>query len=117
MLFRKKKQDSDVVDVANHTLEQDELKYMTGSGRSYAVVLTVEKKNDIRCSRRRKGRVAKGPLLDSRRESTHDDCRLTRREFGKTRISQCARNRELTLEKHLGNQGVSAGGMLAPYRH
>ena len=37
-------QDSDVVDVANYTLEQDELKYLTGSGRSYAAVLTADKK-------------------------------------------------------------------------
>ena len=33
VLFRKI-QDGDVVDVANHTLEQDEFKYMTGSRRS-----------------------------------------------------------------------------------
>ena len=38
-------------------------------------------KNDLRRPRRRNGRVAKG-LLDSRREN-HDDCRITRREFGK----------------------------------
>ena len=36
--------DSDVVDVANYTLEQDELKYLSGSGRSYAAVLTANKK-------------------------------------------------------------------------
>ena len=33
-------QDSDVVDVANHTLEQDELKYMTASRCSSPAVLT-----------------------------------------------------------------------------
>ena len=66
-------QDSDVVDVANYTLEQDESKYLTGSGRSYAAVLTANKKNDLHRPRRRNGRVAKG-LLDSRREFNHDDC-------------------------------------------
>ena len=30
------------------------------------------------------GRVVKGPPLDSRREFNHDDCRVTRRGFGKT---------------------------------
>ena len=40
-----KVQDSDVVDVDNYTLEQDELKYFTGSGRSYtAVVLQLIRK-------------------------------------------------------------------------
>ena len=77
-------QDSDVVDVANYTLEQDELKYLTGSGRSYAAVLTADKKNDLRRPRRRTGRVVKGPPLDSRCEFNHDDCRITRRGFGKT---------------------------------
>ena len=77
-------QDSDVVDVAIHTLEQDELKYMymTESGRSYAAVLTADKTNDLRRLRRRNGRVAKGLALDSRHESIDDDCRITRREFG-----------------------------------
>ena len=73
--------DSDVVDVANYTLEQDELKYLTGSGRSYAAVVTAGKKSDLRRPRRRNGRVAKG-LLDSRRDN-HDDCQITRREFDK----------------------------------
>ena len=36
--------DSDVVDVANNTLEQDESKYFTGSGRSYAAVVAAGKK-------------------------------------------------------------------------
>ena len=70
--------DSDVVDVANNTLEQEESKYFTGSGRSYAAVVRAGKKNDLRRPRRRNGRVAKG-LLDSR----HDDCRIYRREFDK----------------------------------
>ena len=70
--------DSDIVDVANNTLEQEEAKYFTGSGRSYAAVARAGKKNDLRRPRRRNGRVAKG-LLDSR----HDDCRIYRREFDK----------------------------------
>ena len=68
---------SDVVDVANNTLEQDESKYFTGSGRSYAAVVAAGKKNDLRHSRRRNGRVAKG-LLDSRHDFNHDDCRIIR---------------------------------------
>ena len=52
--------DSDVVDVANNTLEQEESKYFTGSGRSYAAVVAAGKKNDLRRPRRRNGRVAKG---------------------------------------------------------
>ena len=51
----RKVQGSDVVEVANHTLEQDELKYMTGSRRSYAAVLTADKKNDLSGPRRRNG--------------------------------------------------------------
>ena len=51
--------DRDVVDVGNQTLEQDELEYMSGSGRPYAAVVTAEKKNDLRSQRRRNGRMAK----------------------------------------------------------
>ena len=80
-------QDSDVVDVANYTLEQDELQHLTGSGRSYAAVVTAGKKNDLRRPRRRNGRVAEG-LLDSRREN-HDYCRITRREFDKQDLAMC----------------------------
>ena len=43
MLLRRIK-DGDVVDVANHTLEPDELNYMTGSRRSYAAVLHLIRK-------------------------------------------------------------------------
>ena len=43
-----KMQDRDVVDVANHTLEQNELKYVTGSRRSYVAAVTADKKNDLR---------------------------------------------------------------------
>ena len=73
--------DSDIVDVANSTLEQEESKYFTGSGRSYAAVVTAGKENDLRHPRRRNGRVGKG-LLDLRRE-IHDDCRIYLRELGK----------------------------------
>ena len=106
MLFGKI-QDSGVVDVANYTLVQDELKYMTGSGRSDAAVIKADKKNDLRRPRRMNGRVAKRPPLDSN----------PRQGFANIRTSQCARNREPTLEKYLGNQAVSAAGMFAPYRH
>ena len=49
VLFRKI-QGSNVVDVANYTLEQDELKYMylTGLRHSYAAVLTTDRKKDLR---------------------------------------------------------------------
>ena len=76
---------SDVVDVAKYSLEQDELKYLTGSGRSYAAVLTTaDKKDDLHPPRRRNGRVTKGLPLDSKRDFNHDDCRITRPGFGKT---------------------------------
>ena len=44
--------DSDIIDVANNILEQEESKYFTGSGRSYAAVVTAGKKNDLRHPRR-----------------------------------------------------------------
>ena len=66
----------------NNTLEQEESKYFTGSGRSYTAVVTAGKKNGLRRPRRRNGRVAKG-LLDSRHDFNHDDCRIIQREFGK----------------------------------
>ena len=49
MLFGKIN-DSDIVDVANNTLEQEESKYFTGSGRSYAAVVRAGKKNDLRAA-------------------------------------------------------------------
>ena len=113
VLFRKM-QDSDVVDVANYTLEQDELKYLTGSGRSYVAVVAAGKKNDLRRPRRRNGRVAKG-LLDTRRDFNHDDSRIIRREFGKVGPRN-VRGKRTYPEEILG-KGVSAVGMLAPCRH
>ena len=41
---------------------------------------------------------------------------LSDENSAKKDLAMCE-EREHTLEKHLGNQGVSAGGMLAPYRH
>ena len=77
-------QDCDVVDVANLTLEQDELKYMTGSGWSYVAVVTADKKYNLNRPRRRNGRAAKQPPLDSRLEFIHDRCRNPRQGFDKT---------------------------------
>ena len=87
VLFRKI-QDSDVV-MSLITPRTDELKYMTGSGRSHAAVLTADKKHDLRLPQRGNGRVAKGLPLDSRLESTHDDFRNTRREFAKQDLAMC----------------------------
>ena len=114
-------QDSDVhVDVANHTLEQGELKYMTGSRRSYAAVLTADKEKDLRRSRRRNRRVVERPPLDWRREFNHDDCQITRWEFGRSRTSQYARNREIISRKRWEALGKPRGfgqryvGTIAP---
>ena len=105
----RKTHDRDVVDVANYTLEQSELKYMTGSRRSYAAVFTAEKKNDLHRSRRRNGRVAKVLPLDLRPESTHDDCRITQRVFGRLMTSQLAKNRELVSDKRWRNTWETKG--------
>ena len=77
-------QDSDVVDVANHTLKQDELKFVTGSGQSYSAVLTADEKDGLHCPRRRNGLVAKQPLLVSRRKLNQDRRRTPRQGFDKT---------------------------------
>ena len=77
-----------VVGVANHTLEQEELKYMTGSRRSYASVLTADKGKDLCRPQQRNRRVVEGPLRNSRRESDHEE-----------------------------TMGFQAGGMLVTYRH
>ena len=39
---------SDVVDVANFTLEQDVIRDFTGTRRSYAAVLTADEDRDLR---------------------------------------------------------------------
>lgn len=52
---------SNVVDVANLTLEQDVLRELMGSRRAYAAVLTVNKKKDLRYLRQRNKPVVEGP--------------------------------------------------------
>ena len=51
---------TDVVDVANHTMEQLVYTDERETRRSYAAVLTAGKKNDLRCTGRRKRRVNEG---------------------------------------------------------
>ena len=47
-------QDSDEVDVANHTLETGRIEvYGIGSRRSYAAIVTADKKTNLRRPRRR----------------------------------------------------------------
>ena len=38
-------------------------------------------------------------------------------DAGSRKVREIMKDTRKTLEGHLGNQGVSAGGMLAPYRH
>ena len=108
-VFFGKIHDSDVSDVANYTLEQDELKYLTGLGRQLVRKVT--------------SAAHDGGMDEWLRDYSIRDVKFTMiveftdESSTKHRTSQCARERETTLEKHLGNQGVSAGGMLAPYRH
>ena len=75
---------SDVVDVANHTMEQLVCTNVSETRRSYAAVLTADKNSDLRDQRRRKGR-----------DSGHEDCRTRQKGFDRFRISQGARNDRL----------------------
>ena len=50
-------QDSDVVDVANHTVKQDELKYITGLRYSYAAVFMTDKEKDLHRPRWRNNHI------------------------------------------------------------
>ena len=92
-------QGSDVVNVANLTLEQDMLKDMTGSRRSYAAVLTADKKRDLCYLRRRNKWVVEGQPHTLRHEFNHPDCWIPQQGLGRSRISQCARNIERTAKK------------------
>ena len=89
----------DVVDVTNHTLEQDELKYMIGLRHSCAAVLTTYTKKDLRLPQRRNRWVVGRPPRSSRRESNHDRCRILQQAFGKNRTSQCASKSDLMSGK------------------
>ena len=118
MLFSKI-QGSDVVDVANLTLEQDVL---TGTRHSYPAVLTADKKKDLRYLRWRNTQVVERQPHISRRESNHADCQIRQQGFGRSKISQGVRNVGITPRnagKALGKLRVkfSAGRMLAPYCH
>ena len=95
VLFGKINGRSDVVDVANHTMEQLVYRDET-TRRSYAAVLTAGKNEDLRCTGRRKGRVVEDQPQVSRREYIPEECRIRQREFGKSRISQNARKDGLT---------------------
>ena len=75
---------SDVVDVANHTMEQLVCTDASETRRCYAAVLTADKNSDLRDQRRRKGR-----------DSGHEDCRTRQKGFDRFRISQGARNDRL----------------------
>ena len=104
MLFGKI-QDSNVVDVANHTLEQDDLKYITGSRRSCSAVVR-KMASDAHDG-------GTDEWLRDHQQIQHVNL-ITIDVESTTRVRQCVRKREPKLEKHLGNQGISAGGMVAP---
>ena len=61
-------EDRDVVDVANFTLEQDIMRELMGTRHSYAAIITINKKKELRYLRQRKRPVVEGPTQASRRE-------------------------------------------------
>ena len=81
VLFRKIDGQSDVVNVANHTLEQLVYTEETETRRFYAAVLTASKNGDLRYLRRRK-----------KHESDHVDCRTRQKRLGKFSTSQGAKD-------------------------
>ena len=72
---------SDVVDVANLTLEHDLLKHLTGLRRSYAAVLTADKKMDLCHPRWGKKPVVEGQPHSLRQESNHADCEFDNKDL------------------------------------
>ena len=84
---------SDVVNVVKFTLrlEQDELRELSGSRRTYAAILIADEEKDLWYLhvRQRNEQVFEGQQLDaSRRESNHQDCGIQHQVFGRYRISQ-----------------------------
>ena len=66
---------SNVVDVANLTLEQDVLRELMGLKRSYVAVLTADRKRDLRYLRQRNRRVVEGQQPNTwRRQFNHTNC-------------------------------------------
>ena len=75
VLFGKIHGRSDVVDVANHTLEQLVCIIESGASRSYAALLTAGKNQDLPCTGRRKKRMNEGQQPQvSRRKYVPEDC-------------------------------------------
>ena len=66
---------SDVVDMANLTLEQDILNDLTGLRSSHAAVLTANKRLGLRHPRWRK-QVVEGQPHSLRQESNYADCQI-----------------------------------------
>ena len=77
----------DVVDVANHTVEQLVCIDMSERRRSYAAVLTAGKNKDLRCTGQRKKRKDDGQQAQILRRDIPEDCRIRRQGFDRTRIS------------------------------
>ena len=106
----------DVVDVANHTVEQLVCIDVSERRRSYAAVLIAGKNKDLRCTGRRKKQMDEGRPQISRREIP-ENRRIRHQKIRQNQdLARCEKRRVYT-PKTLGNQGVSAGGMLAPERH
>ena len=111
-----RKIERDVVDVANHTVEQLVCIDVSERRRSYAAVLIAGKNKDLRCTGRRKKQMDEGRPQISRREIP-ENRRIRHQKIRQNQdLARCEKRRVYT-PKTLGNQGVSAGGMLAPERH
>ena len=80
-----------VVDVANHTLEQDVFRELTGARHSYAPVFTADKDRDLLYLHVRQRK---------RRKSDHKDCRTRQKGFGRFRTLQGARDDRLPPGRH-----------------
>ena len=90
---------TDVVNMANHTLEQLVLLDERETRHSYAAVLTAGKNKALRCTGRRKKRSDEGqqPLVP-RRECIPEGCGILRHGFNRTKISQSVRNNGCTRQ-------------------
>ena len=92
-------QGSDVVDVANLTLEQDILKELTGTRRYYAAVVTADKNRNLRYLWQMNRRMVEGQPHTLRRQADRPDCQIWQQGFSRSRTLQCARNIEFKLWK------------------
>ena len=116
VLFGKIDGRSDVVDVANHTLEQLVYTDETETRRSYAAVLTTGKNKDLRCTGWRKKRVDEGQQPQvSRRKYIPEDCRIRHQGFDRTKISQSVRKGGFKHRRRWETKGFRLEGCWCQY--